>query len=65
MEKYVAQIKTSRQISPDDWELWTPTIEVGPDTTLTEILDGFRSLKVHVGELDQISIHAVRRPKNS
>lgn len=61
MEKYIAQVKTSRQISPYDWELWTPSIELGPDTTVTEILDGFRSIGVH--EIDAIQIIEVKRPK--
>lgn len=39
MTEYVAQFKTSRQISPDDWEVITPTMKVNAETKIGDILE--------------------------
>lgn len=35
--EYIAQFKTVQQISPDDWELATPSLKVTDSTTIGEI----------------------------
>jgi len=35
--KYIAQFKIAVQISPDDWEMQTPTLELNDDTTIGQI----------------------------
>jgi hypothetical protein len=35
--KYIAQYKSSHQISPDDWDTVTPTLEVDENTTIGQI----------------------------
>ena len=35
--KYIATYKTSAQISPDDFAVFNPTLELSDDTTIGEI----------------------------
>lgn len=44
MKEYVATFKTSRQISPDDWEVYNPTMKVTDSTTIGEINEWFKKL---------------------
>lgn len=42
MEEFVVTFKTSHQISPDDWEVYNPSIKVTETTTVREIAEFFR-----------------------
>lgn len=37
--KYIAQIEQTVQISPDDWKLFRPVLEVDENTTIGQIRD--------------------------
>jgi hypothetical protein len=41
--KAVASFKQSAQISPDDWDAWTNTLEVTENTTVGEIFKWMQS----------------------
>lgn len=44
MEKkeFIVQYRTSRQISPDDWEVINRTVKIHEGTTIKEVLEWFR-----------------------
>lgn len=42
MKEYIITFKESGQISPDDWDVWNPTLKVNENTTIKEIDDFFR-----------------------
>lgn len=41
MKEFVVTFKTSQQISPDDWEVFNPSMKVSEETTVKEIADFF------------------------
>jgi len=41
MKEFVVTFKTSRQISPDDWDVYNPSMKVTETTTVKEISDFF------------------------
>lgn len=41
MKEFVVTFKTSRQISPDDWDVYNPSMKVTGTTTVKEIADFF------------------------
>ena len=42
MKEYVITFKLSTQISPDDWEVYHPSLKVTENTTVKEIGDWVR-----------------------
>ena len=44
-KEYIVQFKDSRQVSPDDWENYTPTLKINGATTIKEIQDWYDSFK--------------------
>lgn len=43
MSTYIAQTKTSEQISPDEWRIISPALEITDTTTVEEIVSWYRS----------------------
>lgn len=41
MKEFVVTFKTSKQISPDDWGVFNPSMKVSEETTVKEIADFF------------------------
>lgn len=41
--KAVALFRMADQISPDDWETWTHTLEINENTTVGEIVEWMRT----------------------
>ena len=41
--EYAVTFKTSRQVSPDDWELYWPVFKATSETTIREIEEWFLS----------------------
>jgi len=50
-KEYVVTFRMSGQISPDDWDVWSPTMKVTPETTVAEIIAFYRS-KAPAGHLE-------------
>ena len=42
MTEYIVTFKTSRQISPEDWEVYNPTLKVSDNTTIKEIAEFYK-----------------------
>lgn len=42
MNEYVVSYRTSKQVSPDDWDTFTPSLKVTNDTTIGQIMEWFK-----------------------
>ena len=52
MKEYVVTFKTSCQISPDDWDVYSPALKVNENTTVKEIEEFYRKhVKVGIMEV--------------
>ena len=51
MKEYVVTFKTSCQISPDDWDVYSPALKVNENTTVKEIEEFFRK-HVKIGTME-------------
>lgn len=57
MKEFVVTFKTSRQIAPDDWAVFNPSMKVNEATTVKEIADFFhKHVKVEPVEVKLIEL---------
>lgn len=42
MKEFIVQFKSFRQISPDDWENYTPTLKITEETRIGEVYDWYK-----------------------
>ena len=62
MTEYIVTFKTSRQISPEDWEVYNPTLKVSDNTTIKEIAEFYKkyitnsNVEVKIIEIAQATI---------
>ena len=42
MSEFIVQFKSFRQISPDDWENYTPTLKITEETRIREVYDWYK-----------------------
>ena len=49
--EYIATYKTSRQISPDDWEVYNPSLKITDQTTIGEIRKWFTEGSIDPGKV--------------
>jgi len=63
MREFIATYKTSAQISPDDWDVYNPTLKVTEETTVKEILDWYRGGSLM--EVKLIEVQTIEPKKES
>jgi hypothetical protein len=61
-KKFIAQTRTSVQISPDDWDTISPAIEVTRETTIGEIVDWMTAKYRYASEIRIIPLDKPELP---